>query len=283
MPELEEVKAVEKKGFISEPYSNADRIRREEELEELIEARNNKASVDDDDDDAEPTNAEEKTFKKRYGDLRKHSQKMQEDYQKQIQDLNVQVSEAGREEFELPSSEEDLNAWMHRYPEIAAIVETIAIKKAKEQNVNIEERLSAIDAMRDDAVKQKAEAVLLQMHPDFEEIRVSDDFHEWAEEQPKWLQQSLYENDDDAKAAARAIDLYKADRNIKTKSTRKGNAAEAVSSKNRGRPQSDLRGNKIKESDVQRMSTADYEKNQDAIMEAVRGGDFIYDVSGSAR
>ena len=57
----------------------------------------------------------------------------------------------------------------------------------------------------------------------------------------------------------------------------------AVSSKNRGRPQSDLRGNKIKESDVQRMSTADYEKNQDAIMEAVRGGDFIYDVSGSAR
>ena len=188
MPELEEVKAVEKKGFISEPYSNADRIRRdEEELEELIEARNNKASVDDDD-DAEPTNAEEKTFKKRYGDLRKHSQKMQEDYQKQIQDLNVRVSEAGREEFELPSSEEDLNAWMHRYPEIAAIVETIAIKKAKEQNVNIEERLSAIDAMRDDAVKQKAEAVLLQMHPDFEEIRVSDDFHEWAEEQPKWLQ-----------------------------------------------------------------------------------------------
>ena len=91
------------------------------------------------------------------------------------------------------------------------------------------------------------------------------------------------ENDDDAKAAARAIDLYKADRNIKTKSTRRGNAAEAVSSKNRGRPQSDLRGNKIKESDVQRMSTADYEKNQDAIMEAVRGGDFIYDVSGSAR
>ena len=39
----------------------------------------------------------------------------------------------------------------------------------------------------------------------------------------------------------------------------------------------------IKESDVQKMSAEEYEKNSDSIMEAIRSGNFIYDVSGSAR
>ena len=42
-------------------------------------------------------------------------------------------------------------------------------------------------------------------------------------------------------------------------------------------------GKKILESDVQKMSAAQYEKQADTIMEAIRSGNFIYDVSGSAR
>ena len=42
-------------------------------------------------------------------------------------------------------------------------------------------------------------------------------------------------------------------------------------------------GKKIRESDVQKMSAAQYEKQADAIMEAIRSGNFIYDISGSAR
>ena len=36
-------------------------------------------------------------------------------------------------------------------------------------------------------------------------------------------------------------------------------------------------------SDVEKMTPQEYEKNSDAIMESIRGGSFIYDVSGSAR
>jgi DNA repair exonuclease SbcCD ATPase subunit len=284
MPELDDVKPVEKKGFISQPYSNAERIKRdEEELEELLEAQRNQQSVDDEDDDEAPANAEEKTFKKRYGDLRRHSQKMQEDYQKQISELKSQIKETAKQEFKLPKSEKELEQWMKTYPDVAAIVETIAIKKAKEQAADLEERMSAIDSMRVDAERQKAEALLLQLHPDFDTIRSSDDFHEWAEEQPKWIQQALYENDNDAKAAARAIDLYKADRNIKSQQKSKGNAAEAVGSKGRGRPQTNISNGKVRESDVQKMSTKEYEKNVETIMDAIRTGNFIYDISGSAR
>ena len=48
-------------------------------------------------------------------------------------------------------------------------------------------------------------------------------------------------------------------------------------------PQDNDSSDFLKESVVQKMSTAQYEKNQDAIMEAIRTGKFIYDVSGNAR
>ena len=37
--------------------------------------------------EAEPTNAEEKTFKKRYSDLRRHQQKQAEEFKKEIEAL----------------------------------------------------------------------------------------------------------------------------------------------------------------------------------------------------
>ena len=72
------------------------------------------------------------------------------------------------------------------YPDVAAIVETIASKKAKEQQLHLEERMKQIDEMQSAATRDKAEAELLNIHPDFEQIRDDDAFHDWAEEQPKW-------------------------------------------------------------------------------------------------
>ena len=174
---------------------------------------------------------------------------------------------------------------MKQYPDVAAIVETIAIKKAREQATELEERVTKINQMQEDAERQKAETILLQLHPDFENIRQDDDFHEWAEEQPRWIQQALYDNDNDAQAAARAIDLYKADRGITTKKKKRSDdAAEMVNTKaSRNRPSADDSSGVIRESDVQKMSAVQYEKNQEAIMEAIRSGKFVYDLSGSAR
>ena len=76
----------------------------------------------------------------------------------------------------------------------------------------------SINEMQNTAVKEKAEVELLRFHPDFNTIRDSDVFHEWAEEQPKWVQDALYDNDNDARSAARAIDLYKSDKGITKKS-----------------------------------------------------------------
>ena len=281
----EEMQSTPKAAFVNKPYTQEERVKRdEEELEELMKAREGEA--EEVEEEAEPTNAEEKTFKKRYSDLRRHQQKQAEEFKTELAALKSQLESATKKEMKLPKSDEDIEEWAKEYPDVAAIVETIAMKKAREQSTALEERLKAIDELQNSATKEKAEAALMQMHPDFGDIRDSDDFHEWADEQPKWVQDALYENDNDARSAARAIDLYKADRGIgkETKSKSNKGAAEAVSAKNkRSKPQTNEASTYLKESDVDKMSAHEYEKRSDEIMDAIRSGKFIYDLSGSAR
>ena len=283
----EEMQTPKKAAFVDKPYSQEERRKRdEEELEQLLKEPAGEGEETKEEVEAEPTNAEEKTFKKRYSDLRRHQQKQAEEFKTELAALKTQLEQATKKEMKLPKSDEDIEQWASDYPDVAAIVETIAMKKAAEQSSALEERMKAIDELQNSASKEKAEAALMQLHPDFDEIRDSDDFHEWADEQPKWVQDALYENDNDARSAARAIDLYKADRGIskETKSKSGKDAAKAVGTKNsRSKPQSDESVTYLKESQVQKMSPQEYEKNSDEIMEAIRSGKFIYDISGSAR
>ena len=282
----EEMQPEKKVAFANRKYTNEEKRQREEaELEQLIKENAGEAE-EPVEQEAEPTNAEEKTFKKRYSDLRRHQQKQAEEFKKEINVLKQQLDASTKNEFKLPKSDDDIEKWAAEFPDVAAIVETIAMKKAREQNTALEERMKAIDSMQASASKEKAEAELMRLHPDFDEIRDSDDFHQWADEQPKWVQDALYENDNDARSAARAIDLYKADKGIKSekKSKKDKGAAEAVSAKReRNTPQADETSTYLRESQVQAMSPQEYEKHSDEIMEAIRTGKFIYDMSGSAR
>ena len=282
----EEMKPQEKKAFVTKPYSREEKIKKdEEELEQLIKEQ--KGEVEETKpEEPEPASAEEKTFKKRYSDLRRHQQKQAEEFKVEIDKLKAQLSEATRKEIKLPKSDDDIEKWAADYPDVAAIIETIALKKAREQSQQLEDQVKVINEMQLSATKEKAEVELMKLHPDFGEIRDSDDFHEWADEQPKWVQEALYENDNDARSAARAIDLYKSDRNIgkEKKSKNDKSVAEAVNTKNtRTKPQENEASSYLKESEDQRMSAQEYEKKSDEIMEAIRSGKFIYDISGSAR
>ena len=282
-----EVKQVKTAGFMKRNV-NKDRIEQEEkEIEELMQSR---SATDDEegdsvDDGPEPENAEERTFKKRYGDLRRHAQKKEQDLQKQIDELRTQLEASTRKEIKYPKSEDELTQWMQKYPDVAKIVETIAMKKAKEQASEFETKFKQIDDMKAEAMREKAEAELMRLHPDFNDIRDSDEFHDWVEEQPKWVQDALYDNDNDAVSAARAIDLYKSDKGIKTKkSSSSKEAAKSIGTRSeRSSPDADDAKSYIRESQVQRMSSQEYEKRADEIAEAIRTDKFIYDVSGSAR
>ena len=283
----EEMQSPKKVAFANRKYTNEEKRKmEEEELEQMLKEQRGEVEQEAaEPEEEEPTNAEEKTFKKRYSDLRRHQQKQAEEFKTELAELKRQLSEATKKEMKLPKSDEDIEQWAKDYPDVAAIVETIAMKKAREQSSALEERLKAIDEMQVSATKEKAEAELMRIHPDFDEIRDSDEFHEWAEDQPKWVQDALYDNDNDARSAARAIDLYKADMGITAKKPKSDkDAAKSVSTKNsRSKPQENEASTYLRESQVQKMSPQEYEKRSDEIMEAIRSGKFVYDVSGSAR
>ena len=270
--------------------ANKERIEKEEEelrsLEEENKAPKAKAADSEDNEDDSSLSAEEKSFKKRYGDLRRHTQKQQVELQKQIDALQEQLQASTTKQIRLPTSEDELEQWAKEFPDVAKIVETIAIKKAKEQNATLEERFKKLDEREAQTAKERAEAELIRLHPDFDQIREQEEFHDWAEAQPKWVQSALYENENDAISAARAIDLYKADMGITTKKPRKAQekdaAREVAGSKRAGFDNANDTGT-IRESDVERMSAAEYERNQTAIIAAIQSGKFIYDKSGSAR
>jgi hypothetical protein len=273
-------------AFGNRKYSNEDRIKREEaELEELMAKQRGEGQEEEAEQDDKPVSAEDKSFKKRYGDLRRHTQLKENELQSRISVLEQQLSSSTKSEIKLPKSDQDIEAWAKEYPDVAAIIETIAIKKAREQSADLEERVKVIDEMKASATKEKAQVELMQMHPDFDKIREDDDFHNWAEEQPKWIQDALYDNENDARSAARAIDLYKADRGITTKkpSSNKDAARSVNTRSERSRPNDNDSKGHIRESQVSKMSAQEYEKRADEIMDAIRTGKFIYDISGNAR
>ena len=300
MPELENVEKVKVAGFVDprpRKNKNAERIKKdEEELQELLKAKEQgdnpaeevkEASAPEKGEEAtkedENLSKDELSFKKRYGDLRRHMASKDKETEERIKALEDQLSKATRNELVLPKSDDEIAAWTKKYPDVAGIVETIADKKARERSTDLDKRMKDIEKMRVDAVKEKAEAELMKLHPDFIDIREDDKFHDWADEQPKWVQDALYENVDDAKSVARVIDLYKIDAGIKAKKSDGKSAASAVNTRSKTTPTSDDSNNNWRESQVEKMSDKEYAKNQESIMEAMRAGKFVYDLSGAAR
>ena len=274
-------------GFVDSGYSrkNQDRIKREEEeLEKLMNGSEDEVGVkpqDTPDDPPEkPLTKEEESFKKRYGDLRRHMQQKEKEWEDRLKAL-----ESKPKSLTPPKSDEDVEDWINKHPDVAAIVQSMAAKEAEKRFSGAEQRLQELDEERYEIQRQRAENAILKVHSDFNEIKTSDEFHTWAEEQPKWVQDAVYENADDPKSVIRVLDLYKVDMGL-TKTAKKQSVRDAASSVKVGsRPsiEEDESSSYFTESQVAKMSDKDYEKNESKILEAMRSGKFKYDLSGGAR
>lgn len=230
----------------------------------------------------EPDDAEEASFKKRYGDLRRHMQQQLQAKEEEIRKAKEQLDQATRKQLKFPKSEAEVAEWISKYPDVAAIIDTIAQKRSLEALKLGEEKMQDLREMKRQLTREKAEAELMRLHPDFGEIRQDKAFHDWAAIQPKWIQDALYENETDAVAAARAIDLYKADTKKKPGRPSNKDAAQSVGRSTSAVPAGQTKG-KFSESQVSKMSAREYEANEAAIMESVRNGTFVYDLTGAAR
>ena len=287
MPELDTIEQP-KKVLVNKKNSAYDeKIRKEEEeLKELIDEQKGEVETKEtskkDKEEVELTD-EEKSFKTRYGDVRRHLAAKEKEYNAKIKELEDQLGQTKK--LVPPKSDEDLQAWVDKYPDVAGMVETIADKRAKQMFDRANIQLEELSKAKEEATRSQAENAIREAHSDFDDLRDSDEFHNWVEEQPKWVQNALYENTDDAPSVVRVLDLYKVDNGL-TRSDRKNKtkaAASLVDKGSKARVDITESSSKIRESDVQKMSDKDYEKNAEIIHEAIKSGKFVYDISGNAR
>ena len=314
MPELTEMERPKTAGFVDRGYNHTKKqkqmeaeeaeiakLEAEARGEEVTESESSGKDADDtqvqatDDSKQEETkeeteaqeddsslSAEEKSFKKRYGDLRRHMSDKEKEWNERFEALETKSK---REGIVPPKSDEDIEKWASEYPDVAGIVETIAAKKAQEMFNKAESRLQELDDAHSEAQRVKAENIIRRSHEDFDELRQADQFHDWADAQPKWVKDALYENMDDPASVVRVIDLYKIDNGMTISAKKQSKKAAASTVAKGSRTSIDEKGvqGTIKESDVSRMSSKEFEEKQDQINEAMRNGKFVYDITGSAR
>jgi len=296
MPELAEVETPKTAGFVDRGYSYESRKKRIEAEEEEIKRLEAEQRGESEEENEEVTKTEEadteveekalspeeKSFKKRYGDLRRHMQEKEKEWNEKFEAFEKRME---KESIIPPKSDEDIEEWAKQYPDVAGIVETIAAKKAQEMFSKADARLKELDQAQSEAQRMKAENQIRKSHEDFDDLRASDEFHDWANEQPKWVQDALYENSDDPASVVRVIDLYKVDKGL-TKTAKKAKAKDAASTvTRRSKTEVDVddANDVIRESDVAKMSDKEFEAKSEEINKAIRSGKFVYDVSGKAR
>lgn len=213
------------------PYKNKDR----EDVWKDDEPNNEQsaATVDKDTEETSkatpeeqrPANAEDKVFKKRYDDLKRHHDSTISKHKDELLRLKKQVEEATKKAYLPQMSKDELDDWRKENPEMYDVMKTLAYEEADEKSKAVEAKLEEIKNAQLNLAREKAEVELLKLHPDFYEIKSSDEFHEWAEQQDDMIKNWLYNNFDNAKLAARAIDLYKMDVGLSKKA--KVSSAEA--------------------------------------------------------
>ena len=222
-----------------------------------------------------PVNAEDKVFKKRYDDLKRHYDSTLTKHKEQVLKLKNQV-EGASQNFIPPKDKKELEEWRKEYPDVYDVIKTVAYKEADDKTKQLNDKLAKLQVDQQKVSKDRAEVELLKLHPDFTKIRESQDFHDWASVQDSVIQGWLYDNFDNANLASRAIDLYKMDRGIKKieadKKDVKKEASKVVTSTARS-TEKDLKGKKVwTMKEIQKLKPQEFVKFEKEIDSARREG-----------
>ena len=173
-------------------------------------------------------------YKKRYDDLKKHYDAKLNEFRQREQELISSNSPS----YQAPKTVEELEDFKSKYPDVYDVVETVSHLQSDARTKDLESQVQAMREREAVALRREAETELFEKHPDFADLRDSDEFHAWAESQPEDIQAWVYRNPDNVRLASRAIDLFKQDMGVsRSKQTRNkskrssSTAADMVSTK----------------------------------------------------
>jgi len=218
-------------------------------------------------------------YKKRYDDLKSHYDRKQNENKQKLEELEAKARLAEKSKamasYTPPKSDEDLEQFKKKYPDVYDVVETISQKQASKQVESLQEEVKTLRKREEDLVVQSAYRELVNAHPDFTELKDSQEFIDWLNTQPASISDGVTKNSKDSKWAIRVVDLYKADNGLsKSKPSSITSAAQSVTkTKAKSVNVSGDTNKKIwKQSEIQKMSSRTYEKFENEIDIAFREG-----------
>ena len=258
------------------PWHKADRPETDNADSLFYESK--QATLDEEAPEEEPQPKKRANYKKRYDDLKKHYDDRVSQFKQREQELEAKARSV-QPSYEAPKSIEDLERFRNEYPDLYDTVESVAHLRSEQQVEELRGQLSAIQQREAEILKREAETTLRDRHPDFEDIRGDEAFHQWAEGQPTQIQDWIYNNPDNVSLASKAIDLYKLEtgqpstrtrRSPKRQSATREAAADIVSTKTTS---IDAAQPKIwTEREIAAMSLDQFDKFEDEINQAVSEG-----------
>ena len=214
-------------------------------------------------------------YKKRYDDLKKHYDDKLSEFKQKEQEL-IAMAQSAQPAYAPPKSEEELESFKQEYPDLYNTVESVAHMQSQRQVADLEAQLQSMRQRESEVLRREAESTLKQRHPDFEDLRGDEDFHEWAKEQPEQIQDWIYNNPDNVTLASKAIDLYKLEtgksqtQSQPRKQRPQGSAADMVSTKTTS---VDSKQPKIwTEREIAAMSLDQFDRYEDEIKQAMMEG-----------
>ena len=241
-----------------------------EETTETQQANTEEATSQDSTSFVDNKKEAEHDYKKRYDDLKRHYDEKVGEFKSEVESLRNTMTERAAEMprgVTPPRTQEELAEFKERYPDVFEVVQTVSSMQTESQVSKLREELGTIKEREQELEKQKAFEELLRLHPDFDELKTSDVFLKWLEDQPQSIADGIYKNNKDAKWAARVIDLYKADTGLtKKKSKSSPSAADAIT-KTPARDVSTNAGNKKiwKASEIRTLKPWQFEKLESEI------------------
>jgi len=179
--------------------------------------------------DTAPQKQKGTNYKKRYDDLKRHYDERISEFKQKEQELLAQAQSV-QPAYQPPKSAEELEQFRTDYPDLYETVESVAHLRSQKEVQALQQKMQAIEEREAMIARREAETKLRDRHPDFEDIRGDEEFHDWAKEQPEEIQGWIYNNPDNVSLASRAIDIYKMERGMNVKSP-KTQSSQKVSRK----------------------------------------------------
>ena len=217
-------------------------------------------------------------YKKRYDDLKAHYDSRLNEFKAREQEL-IQEAVSNRPEYKAPKSAEELEKFKNEYPDVYEEVESVAHLQSENQVAELQTRLDAMQGRETEILKREAEKDLREKHPDFDEIRNSDEFQDWANLQPEAIKEWIFNNSSDATLASRALDLFKKDIGLEVTQSKSNSkqtaqsAADMISTKT-----TSVKPNQQRvwsEREIAAMSVAEFDKYESEISDAMQEGRII--------